>query len=141
MPNAGAMSPGRWLLFTLAAAAAACSLTPIPDLSSDWVEPCEAPLRRCSVEFLYQAGAEKTVELRGDFRDGGWVEGEPMAKEGAYWKASVPLQWGSSVQYKFLLDGSRWVLDPTNPRSVPDGMGNTNSLLESVSCARWVCVP
>lgn len=38
-----------------------------------------------------------------------------------------------TYQYKFILDGSTWILDPTNPNTVDDGMGNTNSV--------YTCVP
>jgi 1,4-alpha-glucan branching enzyme len=31
--------------------------------------------------------------------------------------------------YKFLLDGTRWLDDPTNPRKISDGYGGWNSLL------------
>lgn len=117
-----------------------CSLTPIPDVSSEWVEPCETTQRQCVVPFHLVANNEVTVELRGDFRDGGWVQGEPMVRDGGTWEASISAAWGNPVQYKFFVDGNRWVLDPTNPRSVPDGKGNTNSLLESVSCAKWTCL-
>lgn len=120
---------------------AGCSLTPIPDVSSEWVEPCETTQRQCVVPFHLVANNEVTVELRGDFRDGGWVLGEPMVRDGGTWEASITATWGNPVQYKFFVDGNRWVLDPTNPRSVPDGKGNTNSLLESVSCAKWACLP
>lgn len=125
----------------LFAALCGCSLTPIPDVSSEWLEPCEPALRQCALPFRLAANNETTVELRGDFRDGGWVQGEPMAKDGGAWEATVTASWGGALQYKFFVDNNRWVLDPTNPRTVPDGKGNTNSLLENVSCARWTCVP
>lgn len=121
------------------AVALGCSLTPIPDVTSEWVEPCEEARRECAVPFHLAAGTETTAELRGDFRDGGWVSGEPMGKDGGTWEAAVVVPWGADVQYKFFLDGSRWILDPVNPKSVPDGKGNTNSLLENVSCAKWTC--
>ena len=31
--------------------------------------------------------------------------------------------------YKFLIDGTRWLDDPDNPRKVPDGVGGLNSTL------------
>lgn len=38
-----------------------------------------------------------------------------------------------SYQYKFIIDGSTWILDPTNTDTVDDGMGNQNS--------RYICTP
>lgn len=131
----------RGLFFVSALLVVGCSLTPIPDVTSEWLEPCEPSLRDCPVTFQLKAGTERTAELRGDFRDGGWVAGEPMTKseDGGTWSATITAGWGSSVQYKFFLDGNRWILDPANPRTTPDGKGNTNSVLEGVSCARWTC--
>ncbi|MDB4955237.1 MAG: apu [Myxococcales bacterium] len=31
-------------------------------------------------------------------------------------------------QYKFIIDGSQWITDPTNPNQIDDGFGNKNSL-------------
>jgi hypothetical protein len=36
-------------------------------------------------------------------------------------------------QYKFIIDTTQWITDPTNPNEVDDGMGNRNSL--------YTCVP
>jgi hypothetical protein len=80
------------------------------------------------------------VELRGDFRDGGWVSGVPMERDGGLWAASIDVPWSATVQYKFFLDGSRWILDPANTQSVPDGKGNTNSIVRNLTCASWSCV-
>lgn len=130
----------RFVVLTLVALAVGCSLTPIPDVTSEWVEPCEEALRRCDVPFTLAAGTETTAELRGDFRDGGWEAGEVMVKDGGAWSASITVPWSADVQYKFYLDGSRWILDPKNTKTVPDGKGNTNSLVENLTCAKWTCV-
>ncbi len=144
MRNRLGMQPRHTVgLLVVLAVAVGCSLTPIPDVTSEWVEPCDTARRRCPVQFTLKAGPETTAELRGDFRDGGWDVGEPMVRDGGadggVWSATVVVPWGAAVQYKFFLDGNRWILDPANPKSVPDGKGNTNSLLENVSCAKWTC--
>lgn len=124
-----------WFLFVLSS----CSLTPIPDVTSNYVEPCDTALRVCPVQFNLKAGMEQSVELRGDFRDGGWVAGVPMERAAEVWSASVQVPWGAAVQYKFFADGNRWLLDPANTQSVPDGKGNTNSVVRDVTCAKWTC--
>ena len=40
---------------------------------------------------------------------------------------SIPEPWLSVLPYKFVVDG-RWISDPKNPNSEPDGYGNLNSL-------------
>jgi 1,4-alpha-glucan branching enzyme len=130
------------VLATCLGALAACSLTPIPDLTSEWVDPCDASVRLCEVPFSLKATTERSVEVRGDFRDGGWVAGEPMVRSDAgVWEARLELTWGVAVQYKFYVDGARWLTDPANPRVVGDGKGNNNSLLDPVTCAAWTCAP
>lgn len=43
------------------------------------------------------------------------------------WTGSYDFPAGSH-QYKFIVDGTNWITDPTNPDVIDDGMGNTNSL-------------
>lgn len=142
--RASPMSVRLTLIAAALALAVGCSLTPIPDVTSEWVDPCDAESqRRCPVTFTLAAGTEQAAELRGDFRDGGWVAGERMTKtdDGGTWSATIDAPWRGAVQYKFFLDGNRWILDPANPKSVPDGKGNTNSLLDQIDCAKWTCAP
>lgn len=110
--------------------------TPSEDTAPPDTKPvCDDDLKRCAVEFSYPVGSESSVELRGDFRDDGWTKGEPLAKAGSVWKASVPVPWGKQVQYKFVIDGGTWVTDPVNPKTIDDGVGGKNSLLDPTTCA------
>ena len=128
----------RRLVILLIPLLAGCSLTPIPDVTSAWQEPCEVALRRCAVEFKLKAGTEQSVELRGSFRADGWTKGEPMQHTGDSWVATVEVPWGSAVQYKFFVNGATWVLDPANPATGTTA-GVTNSLVSNVTCAKWTC--
>jgi len=68
------------------------------------------------VAFEYTAAAAKSVNLVGDFN--GWSKDEtPMRREGDRWSAVLRLRPGV-YQYKFVVDGSEYVLDPVNPASV-----------------------
>jgi hypothetical protein len=51
---------------------------------------------------------------------------------GGAWTGSYAFEPGSH-QYKFIVDGNNWILDPTNQNTADDGMGNTNSV--------YTCVP
>jgi hypothetical protein len=44
------------------------------------------------------------------------------------WTGSYAFAAGSH-QYKFIVDGTTWITDPTNLDVIDDGMGNTNSVL------------
>ena len=99
--------------------------TPLPQ--------CADALKRCAVQFTYPAGTETSAEVRGDFSDTGWAAGVAMTKSGNTWQATVPVPWNTPVQYKFVLDGSTWVLDPVNTATASSG-GITNSLRSGTTC-------
>jgi hypothetical protein len=48
------------------------------------------------------------------------------------WTGSYAFEPGTH-QYKFIVDGTNWILDPTNQNTASDGQGNTNSV--------YTCVP
>lgn len=113
----------------------------MPDAGVEEPKPpeCGDDLKRCDHEFTYPAGGETSVVVRGDFAPDGWSVGVPMTKSGALWKATVPVPWNVDVQYKFFVDGSKWVTDPVNPEKVNDGQNGQNSLLKGGTCGWWSC--
>jgi hypothetical protein len=87
---------------------------------------------------VYPYGGESSVTLKGSFD--AWGAGVPMTQDGTVWSAVVDdLGWGTSVQYKFVIDGTDWVKDPNNPNETSDGYGGFNSLISSVTCEWWSC--
>lgn len=48
------------------------------------------------------------------------------------WTGTYPFQPGTH-QYKLIVNGTDWILDPTNPNTADDGMGHTNSI--------YTCLP
>lgn len=74
------------------------------------------------------AGARE-VSLVGDFN--GWdAAATPMARSGAdaEWRAQLPLTPGRHV-YAFVIDGTRWLVDPMAPQ-VPDAdLGPANAVI------------
>jgi glycosidase len=93
----------------------------------------------CTLEFTYPLGNEHSVELRGDFAPGAWEQGVPLQIDGGQWRTSIAVPNGTTVRYKFFVDGTTWVLDPKNPDSEPDGLGSQNSL-RTAACDAPVCV-
>lgn len=80
--------------------------------------------------FEYTDPGAASVNLAGDFNE--WnTSATPMADpEGdGTWIVVLPLEVGS-YGYKFVVNGGTWVADPTNPRTVDDGYGGNNSLVE-----------
>jgi len=79
--------------------------------------------------FRYRSKEARTVNLVGDFNN--WdATVDPMNDENGdgVWTLFYPLPPGSYT-YKFVVDGKRWVPDPTNPLSEPDGFDSTNSIV------------
>ena len=71
------------------------------------------------------------VAVVGDFNH--WdVHATPLAKpKGHGWRIAVPLSPGRHV-YAFVVDGTRWVLDPAAPKALDDDYGTPNSVVTVV---------
>ena len=114
---------------------------------------CEIALRRCPYSFSYAGstalpltGQEKSVTLIGDYRTDSWTNGDPMTFDGTKWTVSVGIPWATQVQYKFHIvyqnsttNPDKYIADPTNPNSVPDGFNGTNSVILGMTCTEWTC--
>jgi serine protease AprX len=79
--------------------------------------------------FLYHDDEALTVSLVGDFNS--WNTAlTPLRKdESGLWLAEVEAPKAGKYQYKFIVDGSRWLEDPSNGMKVPDNYGGLNSVL------------
>ncbi|MFO0553204.1 MAG: alpha-amylase family glycosyl hydrolase [Polyangiaceae bacterium] len=94
---------------------------------------CSTQATGCAVAFHYPLGSEKSVELRGDFAPDGWDVGIPLQIDMGEWRTTLDAPNGSTIHYKYLIDGETWVTDPTNPLTQDDGFGAKNSVV-MVSC-------
>ncbi|HKB66719.1 MAG TPA: S8 family serine peptidase [Pyrinomonadaceae bacterium] len=79
--------------------------------------------------FLYHDDEAKNVSLVGDFNS--WDTAlTPLRKDkSGLWLAEVEAPKAGNYQYKFIVDGSRWLEDPSNGMKVPDNYGGLNSVL------------
>jgi AMP-activated protein kinase-like protein len=81
------------------------------------------------VRFELLAPRASSVALAGSFND--WSsEGLPLAHSAAQglWTVTVPLPVGEH-EYLFVVDGAKWMADPTAQAQVDDGFGQTNSVI------------
>jgi hypothetical protein len=46
------------------------------------------------------------------------------------WTAATPCQPAGTYRYKFVVDGERWIEDPSHGFKEEDGLGGFNSLLQ-----------
>lgn len=118
---------------------ASCSLvTDIPDLTGGTSDGGAADAATACPPHVFtydpKGRALTTVHVSGSFN--GWPKtiaagGWPLAKNGAIWTLTHVVPNGH-YSYKLVLNESEWITDPTDPKSEPDGLGNTNSVLDVV---------
>jgi anti-sigma factor RsiW len=88
-----------------------------------------SPQEKTLVRFSLKAPDARKVELAGSFN--GWgskgIELSPSA--GGTWVASIELPKGH-YEYTFVVDGERWVPDPSAGQLVDDGFGGHNAVIE-----------
>jgi enterochelin esterase family protein len=81
------------------------------------------------VAFLYK-GEAQSVEWRGDFT--GWnpnpsLQGKRIGQTDL-WVMTIVVPRYSRIEYKIVLDGDNWILDPANPNQVMSGYGPNSEL-------------
>ncbi len=92
------------------------------------VEAPAGPAARPLVTFVLVAPRARTVSLAGDF-DGWDRAGLPMRREASgIWTVDIPLAPGR-YRYAFVVDGRRFVADPTAPRAGDDDFGQPTSVV------------
>jgi hypothetical protein len=76
------------------------------------------------VHFRLEAPKAQTVAVAGDFNNWSPVHAMKRSEPGV-WTIVIPLTPGVH-DYSFIVDGEKWVPDPTAP-GIPDGFGGMNS--------------
>jgi enterochelin esterase-like enzyme len=79
-------------------------------------------------QFIYR-GAATSVTVPGDAN--GWAQNDfPMAKLSTtdLWYHAHLFERDARLDYKFVLSGSNWILDPLNPHQVAGGFGPNSEL-------------
>lgn len=113
-----------WLLAPALAAAAALVLW----LGRSSSPTATTPIPMVTVRFVLVAPDAHQVSVAGTFNH--WdPSATPLVRSssGDLWVATLALPAGEH-QYAFVVDGARWVPDPTAP-AVDDGFGRRNSVL------------
>jgi len=83
--------------------------------------------------FTYVDESAATVWVTGSFT--GWAETPAagaieLADDGfGNWSVTLLVEPPGEHQYKLVVDGTRWIADPSNPETIDDGFGGTNSVI------------
>jgi 1,4-alpha-glucan branching enzyme len=78
--------------------------------------------------FSYADPSASSVHLAGDFNEWSTSANALEKGEGGVWYVVIPLD-GGTYQYKFVINGTDWKTDPTNPETADDGYGGENSVV------------
>lgn len=79
--------------------------------------------------FVYHDDEAKTVSLAGSFN--GWdVQKTRLSRnDQGLWLVEIDAPASGQHEYKFVVNGQRWIEDPSNGRKVPDNHGGLNSVI------------
>lgn len=124
-PRTFAVSP----LASLAAAAGIAAIVFVAARSG--APPLTGPAAsdRTPVEFLLVSPRAVSVTLVGDFND--WIASATPLRataSGGLWTVTVPLAPGR-YRYAFVVDGKRWLPDPSAPPAPDDEFGSPGSVV------------
>jgi len=82
------------------------------------------------LRFSFHDDSARSVNLVGDFN--GWdPSGVSLERSSnGFWYATITAEHKTRYRYKFLIDGHRWVEDPTHGMKEEDGFGGFHSILD-----------
>jgi len=82
------------------------------------------------IQFICYASKAHRVVIVGDFNNWSTTADPMYDRQGkGAWSITLPLSPGR-YEYKFLIDGEKWIPDPGNPKKIKDGFGAHNSVVE-----------
>lgn len=110
-----------------------------PDVPIDPEDPPPPPPPPCNLHaFTYDDGAATSVWVTGSFTAWATTPAEgalEMQRSGSTWSLAHLVEPEGEHRYKLIVDGTRWIADPSNPDREPDGFGGENSLLSVCTSA------
>ncbi len=95
---------------------------------------CPNNLAEITFSMRADASQVKSIAVVGDFND--WDPTRNLLTDennDGIWTVTLKLEPGR-YEYMFILDGQKWVPDPSAYRYVNDGFGNKNAILEISKC-------
>ena len=79
--------------------------------------------------FVFHDDSAQTVSVAGDFNN--WNEDATPLKRNSsgLWLTEIAIPRAGRFEYKFIINGQRWIEDPSNGMKAPNNYGGLNSVL------------
>jgi serine protease AprX len=91
---------------------------------------CKPPrVENSRLLFVFHDDGAESVSVAGDFN--GWDRlATPLERNGSgLWSTRINVPHSGRFEYKFIVNGNRWIEDPSNGMKAPDNYGGLNSVV------------
>jgi serine protease AprX len=89
---------------------------------------CKPPrVKNGRLMFIFHDDSAHSVSVAGDFN--GWSRAPLKRNESGLWFTEIIVPRAGRFEYKFIINGQRWIEDPSNGMKAPDNYGGLNSVL------------
>jgi serine protease AprX len=79
--------------------------------------------------FVFHDDVAQSVSVAGDFNGWSQVATPLKLNDSGLWSTEIVVPAAGLFEYKFIVDGQRWIEDPSNGMKAPDNYGGLNSVL------------
>ena len=91
---------------------------------------CKPPrLENGRLMFVFHDDRAQSVSVAGDFNGWSHVATPLKRNDSGLWLTDIDAPRAGRFEYKFIIDGQRWIEDPSNGLKAPDNYGGLNSVL------------
>src|SRR5690349_14519852 len=92
------------------------------------VAGCKPPrVENGRLMFIFHDDGAHSVSVAGDFN--GWSQTLLKRNESGLWFTDIVIPGTGRFEYKFIINGQRWIEDPSNGMKAPNNYGGLNSVL------------
>ena len=77
--------------------------------------------------FVFHDDSANSISVAGDFN--GWSQTPLKRNRSGLWSTEIAVPRTGRFEYKFIVDGQRWIEDPSNGMKAPNDYGGLNSVL------------
>jgi serine protease AprX len=91
---------------------------------------CKPPrVEKGRLMFVFHDDRAHSVSVAGDFNEWNHVATPLKRNESGLWFTEIVVPRTGRFEYKFIINGQRWIEDPSNGMKVPNDYGGLNSVL------------